>query len=45
LVETAQRKSQNYAIGAAKDELGVKLAIDQEYEQRLYDERQKVGSR
>ena len=35
----------NYAIGAAKDELGVKLAIDQEYEQRLYDERQKVGSR
>src|SRR5215813_1797690 len=35
----------NYAIGVAKDELGVKLAIDQEYEQRLYDERQKVGSR
>jgi len=35
----------NYAIGVAKDELGVKLAIDQEYEQRIYEERQKVGSR
>src|SRR2546430_4027579 len=35
----------NYAIGAAKDELGVKLAIDQEYEQRIHEERQKVGSR
>jgi len=35
----------NYAIGVAKDELGVKLAIDQEYEQRVHEERQKVGSR
>src|SRR5215468_8394833 len=35
----------NYAIGAAKDELGVKLALDQEYEQRIHEERQKVGSR
>ncbi|HSX82571.1 MAG TPA: PilT/PilU family type 4a pilus ATPase [Candidatus Saccharimonadia bacterium] len=35
----------NYAIGVAKDELGVKLAIDQEYDQRIYEERQKVGSR
>jgi len=35
----------NYAIGVAKDELGVKLAIDQEYEQRIHEERQKVGSR
>ena len=35
----------NYAIGVAKDELGVKLAIDQEYEQRMNEERQKVGSR
>jgi twitching motility protein PilT len=35
----------NYAIGAAKDELGVKLAIDQEYEQRIHEERQKVSSR
>jgi twitching motility protein PilT len=35
----------NYAIGVAKDELGVKLAIDQEYEQRLNEERQKVRSR
>jgi twitching motility protein PilT len=34
----------NYAIGVAKDELGVKLAIDQEYEQRIHEERQKVGS-
>ena len=34
----------NYAIGVAKDELGVKLAIDQEYEQRLNEERQKVRS-
>jgi len=35
----------NYAIGVAKDELGVKLAIDQEYEQRIHEERQKVSSR
>jgi twitching motility protein PilT len=35
----------NYATGVAKDELGVKLAIDQEYEQRTHEERQKVGSR
>ena len=35
----------NYAIGVAKDELGVKLAIDQEYEQRLNEERQKARSR
>jgi twitching motility protein PilT len=35
----------NYAMGVAKDELGVKLAIDQEYEQRIHEERQKVGSR
>ena len=33
----------NYAIGVAKDELGVKLAIDQEYEQRINEERQKVA--
>jgi twitching motility protein PilT len=35
----------NYATGVAKDELGVKLAIDQEYEQRTHEERQKVGPR
>ena len=35
----------NYAIGVAKDELGVKLAIDQEYEQRINEERQKARSR
>jgi twitching motility protein PilT len=35
----------NYAIGVAQDELGVKLAIDQEYEQRMNEERQKVGPR
>ena len=34
----------NYAIGVAKDELGVKLAIDQEYEQRINEERRKVRS-
>jgi len=35
----------HYAIGVAKDELGVNLAIDQEYEQRINEERQKVRSR
>jgi twitching motility protein PilT len=35
----------NHARGIAQDELGVKLAMDQEYEQRINEERQKVGSR
>lgn len=35
----------NDAQGIVKDELGVKLAMDQEYERRIYEERQKVGAR
>jgi len=35
----------NDAQGIVKDELGVKLIMDQEYESRVYEERQKVGAR
>lgn len=34
-----------YAVGVPDDSLGVKLTLDDEYERRMYEERQKVGSR
>ena len=34
-----------YAMGAQEDELGVTLALDDEYEHKMFEERQKVGSR